>query len=218
MLRWMLRVDSWFDVASLENMEEDHNFLFLKKNLVKIFFWLLIFFFFEIFGNLEFFKGIENFDWWFFFLKQSKKYESNAPSPKPFLKILFLWKQPKKYEPNAPSPKAFWKFSLFFSSLFLFFLKYMEIFFFSHFKKNWKSFFFLKILSKDEIGLKVMTIYSWWFFFFFFGKPILRMRITLAGSWCGLLDKSLLNSYKKIISISNGFIHWNELEVLTQCP
>ena len=27
-----------------------------------------------------------------------------------------------------------------------------------------------------------------------------------------------LNSCKRIISISNGFIHWNELEVLTQCP
>ena len=27
-----------------------------------------------------------------------------------------------------------------------------------------------------------------------------------------------LNSCKKIISISNGFIHWNELEVLTPCP
>ena len=44
------------------------------------------------------------------------------------------------------------------------------------------------------------------------------MRITLAGSGCGLLDKSLLNSCKKIISISKGFIHRNELEVLTQCP
>ena len=55
-------------------------------------------------------------------------------------------------------------------------------------------------------------------FFFFFEKPILWMRTTLAGSWCRLLDKSLLNSYKKIISISNEFFHWNELEVLTQCP
>ena len=38
-------------------------FLFLKKNLMKIFF-----FFFE-FGKLEFFKGIENFG---FFLKELK--------------------------------------------------------------------------------------------------------------------------------------------------
>ena len=54
-------------------MEEDHSFLFLKKNLMKIFF------FFEKFGNLEFFHGIENFD--FFFLKQPKKYEPNVSSP-----------------------------------------------------------------------------------------------------------------------------------------
>ena len=59
-------------------MEEDHSFLFLKKNLMKSFFFffnlqkfnflkelkILIgeFFFFEKFGNLEFFQGIENFD------------------------------------------------------------------------------------------------------------------------------------------------------------
>ena len=55
------------------------------------------------------------------------------------------------------------------------------------------------------------------FFFFFFEKLIIWMR-TLAGSWCGLLDKSLLNFCKKIISINNGFFHWNELEILTQCP
>ena len=36
----MLRVDNWLDVAPLENMEEDHSFLFLKKNLMKIFFFL----------------------------------------------------------------------------------------------------------------------------------------------------------------------------------
>ena len=50
-------------------MEEDHSFLILKKNLMKIFF----FFFFE-FGKLEFFEGIENFEnffsfFSFFFLK-----------------------------------------------------------------------------------------------------------------------------------------------------
>ena len=39
-------------------MEEDHSFVFLKKNLMKIFFE---------FRKLEFFEGIENFD--FFFLK-----------------------------------------------------------------------------------------------------------------------------------------------------
>ena len=34
-----------FNVASLENMEKDHSFLFLKKNLMKIFFFFG--------GNLE---------------------------------------------------------------------------------------------------------------------------------------------------------------------
>ena len=60
-------------------MEEDHSFLFLKKNLMKIFFfegignfdwWIFLkelkilideFFFFIFFGNHEFFEGIENF-------------------------------------------------------------------------------------------------------------------------------------------------------------
>ena len=54
----MLRVDNWLDVAPLENMEEDYSFLFLKKNLMKIFF------FFE-FEKLEFFEGIENFEFFF---------------------------------------------------------------------------------------------------------------------------------------------------------
>ena len=35
----MLRVDSWLDVAPLENMEEDQSFMFLKKNLMNIFFF-----------------------------------------------------------------------------------------------------------------------------------------------------------------------------------
>ena len=178
----------------------------------------------------------------------------------------FFLKQPKKYEPNAPSPKAFFEnFLLFFFLKILeilnffmelkfliddFFLKNLEIlnffkelkiliFFFLEINLRSTSlmplvprpflkilsFFFLKICSlskksekdEDDDGVKVMKIiYSWWFFFL--EIPILWMRITLAGSWCGLLDKSLLNSCKKIISISNGFIHWNELEVLTQCP
>ena len=147
MLWWMLRVDSWLDVASLENVENNHSFLFSKKSLMKIFFGLLNFFVFsKNFGNPEFFEGIENFDWCFFFLFFLSNRRSTSPMPlvlRPFIEIFFL---------------------------------------------------------------------------FFFEKPILWMRITLAGSWCGLLDKSLLNSCKKIISISNGFIHWNELEVLTQCP
>ena len=130
MLWWMLRVDNWLDVAPLENMEEDHSFLFLKRNLMKIFFfffekfgkswifwrnwkfWLMIFF--ENFGNLEFFQGIENFDWCFFFFLRNLEILNFFKE----LKILidfFFWKQPKKYEPNAPSPKVFFEnFLLFF--------------------------------------------------------------------------------------------------------
>ena len=58
----MLRVDNWLDVAPLENMEEDHSFLFSKKNLMKIFFFLNL-------KNLNIFEGIENFDFFFFFEK-----------------------------------------------------------------------------------------------------------------------------------------------------
>ena len=75
MLRWMLRVDNWLDVASLENVEEGHSFLFLKKNLMKIFFFL------KNFEILNFFKELKILN---FFWKKPKKYESNAPSPKAF--------------------------------------------------------------------------------------------------------------------------------------
>ena len=83
MLRRMLRVDNWPDVASLENVEEDHSFLFLKKNLMNFFFFFflnlenlnfskelrILNFFLEKFGNLEFLKEFEKkFDWWIFFL------------------------------------------------------------------------------------------------------------------------------------------------------
>ena len=73
--------------------------------------FLLFFFFFGNFGNLEFFQGIENFDWWFFlknletlnFFKELKIliffffFERNLRStslmplvPRPFLKIAFF--------------------------------------------------------------------------------------------------------------------------------
>ena len=71
----MLRVDNWLDVAPLENMEEDHSFLFLKENLMKIFFFFLnlknlniskelkffIFYFFEKLRNLDLLKEFGNF-------------------------------------------------------------------------------------------------------------------------------------------------------------
>ena len=122
-----------------------------------------------------------------------------------------FWEQPKKYEPNAPSPKAFFENFLFFwKDLeridFFFFLKYEDLFIIKKWRRwRWRW-------SKSDEDLFMMI------FFFFFEKPIIWMRITLARSWCGLPDKSLLKSCKMIISISNGFIHWNELEVLTQCP
>ena len=73
----MLRVDNWLDVAPLENMEEDHSFLFLKKNLMKFFFFflnlnlknlnfskelkILNFFFSKKFRNLDLLKEFGNF-------------------------------------------------------------------------------------------------------------------------------------------------------------
>ena len=61
----MLRVDNWLDVAPLENMEEDHSFLFLKKNLMKI----LFFFFFLNSKNLNFSKELKILNFFFFFGK-----------------------------------------------------------------------------------------------------------------------------------------------------
>ena len=55
---------------------------------------LIDFFFFEKFRNLEFFQGIENFDWrFFFFLKQPKKYEPNALSPKALFEFFFFFEK-----------------------------------------------------------------------------------------------------------------------------
>ena len=146
MLRWMLRVDSWLDVASLENVEEDHSFFFffLKKNLMKIFFFLN----FE-FWKLEFFEGIEIFDFFFFFWKIWKSWIFSR-NWKFWLMIFFFffWKQPKKYEPNAPSPKAFFENFLLFLFLFLFL-------FFIFFENFGNLEFFHGI-----------EIFDWWFFFF----------------------------------------------------
>ena len=75
----MLRVDSWLDVASLENVEEDHSVLFLKKNLMKIFFWK--FWKFWIFSR--------NWKFWLMFFFEINL-RSTSPMPlvlRPFLKI-----------------------------------------------------------------------------------------------------------------------------------
>ena len=53
-------MDSRLDVASLENVEEDHNFLFLKKNLMKSFFFFL--------ENLNFSKELKILDFFYFFI------------------------------------------------------------------------------------------------------------------------------------------------------
>ena len=88
-----------------------------------------------------------------------------------------MGKQPKKYEPNAPSPKA-----LFENFLFFFFWN-MKICSLSKSEEDEDE-------DEDENGVKVMKILFMMIFFFFFEKPIRWMRITLARSWCGLLDKS----------------------------
>ena len=146
--------------------------------------------------NLEILNFFKELKIWIFFFEESWIFSSN-------------WKFWIFFERNLGStslmplvPRPFLKVLSFFFFCF-------EIWRFVHYQKSEED--------EDEDGVKVMKIYSWWFFFLK-KKPILRMRITLVGSWCGLLDKSLLNSCKKIISISNEFIHWNELEVLTQFP
>ena len=188
-------------------MKEDDSFLFLKKNLMKIFFFLNL-------KNLNISKELKILIFFFWKIWKSWIFSRNW---KFWLIFFFFWKIKKSW-----SFEGIWKFLLKICSLEIFPLEYG----FGDFSfEKWRIFllkmeiFFLWSQSEeDEDGLEMMKIYSWWFFFFFFEKPILWMRITLVGSWCGLLDKSLLNFYKKIISISNGFIHWNELEVLTQCP
>ena len=81
------------------------------------------------------------------------------------------------------------------------------------------DFFLWSQSEEDEDGDEDLFMrQEWWWFFFKYKKRRLWMRITLAGSWCEVLYKFLLSSCKKIISISNEFFHWNELEVLIQCP
>ena len=109
MLRWILRVDSWLDVASLENVEEDHSFLFLKKNLMKIFFfwisktwifrrnwkfWIFFFFFWKNLEILNFWTNLKKFDWWNFFFFFESGLRSTSPMPlacKPFFFSFFLF-------------------------------------------------------------------------------------------------------------------------------
>ena len=117
MLWRMLGVDSWLDVASLENVEEDHSFLFLKKSLMKIFF------FFLNFWKPEFFEGLENFD--FFFLWKIWKSWIFSRNWKFWLMIFFFF------------------FSFFFEKFgILNFWRNWKFWLMNFFRKIWKSWIF----------------------------------------------------------------------------
>ena len=129
MLRRMLGVDSWLDVASLENVEEDHSFLFLKKNLTKIFF------FFE-FWKLEFFEGIENFE---FFFEKFGNLEILKEFEKIWLMKFFFFESGLRITSPMPLvPRHFFKISFFFFFFFFF----------------WKTY----PLNENNFGWKLMQI------------------------------------------------------------
>ena len=147
MLRRMLRVDNWLDVAPLENMEEDHSFLFLKKNLMKIFFLN--------FENLNFSKELKILN--FFFWKFWKSWIFEGIWKNLIDEIFFCFgKWPKKYEPNALSPKAIFEF--------FFFEKFGSLEFFHGIENFWLIFFFflknLEILNFFK-ELKILNFFFW---------------------------------------------------------
>ena len=122
--------------------------------------WRFFFFFLNL-EILNFFKEFENFDWWFFFfLKQPKKYELNAPSPKAFFFFWKIWKS--------------WIFSWNWNFwLMIFFEKFRNLEFF---RRNWKFwlmiFFFLKQPKKYEPNAPSPKTFfeNFLLFFFFFWK------------------------------------------------
>ena len=145
----MLRVDNWLDVASLENMEEDHSFMLLKKNLMKIFF----FFFLNILEILNIFKELKIFIDDFFF-----SFESNLRSMSPSSPKAFFWKFPSSFSFLF----FFWK-DLERIVFFFFFLKYEDLFIIKKWRRwRWRW-------SKSDEDLFMMI-------FFFFEKPILWMN------------------------------------------
>ena len=139
---------------------------------------------------------------WFFFWKIWKSWIFSR-NWKFWLMIFFFESNLRSTSPMPLVPRPFLKISLFFfwkdlERIDFVFLKYEDLFIIKKWRRwRWRW-------SKSDEDLFMMI-----FVFFFVEKPILWMRITLARSWCGLPDKSLLNSCKMIISISNGFIHWN---------
>ena len=152
MLWWMLWVHSWLDVAPLENMEEDHSFLFLKKNLMNIFF------FFLNLKNLNISKELKILIF-FFFLGKIKKSRSFEGIWKFLLKIFSLEIFPLEY--------GFGDFS--FKKWRIFLLK-MEIFFMITKWRRWRwtrndedlfmMIFFWKTypLNENNFGWKLMWI------------------------------------------------------------
>ena len=158
------------------------------------------FFFLKKFGNFEFFQGIENFDWFFFFWKIKKSWYFEGVW-KFLLNICSLEIFPLEY--------GFGDFSFEKWRIFLWKMKNFPF-------ENGNFFFLWSQSKKDEDGLEMMKIYSWWFFFWknlSFEWEQLWLEVNV-DCWIS----PWLNSCKKIIWISNGFIHWNELEVLTLCP
>ena len=78
--------------------------------------------------------------------------------------MIFFFGFESKLRSTSPMPLVLRLFEnslfSFLLSVFFFFLKDMEIFFFFPFFKKIENLFFLKILSDDEDGVKVMKIYS----------------------------------------------------------
>ena len=140
-------------------MEEDQSFLFLKKNLMKIFVFFLsclrstspmpliqrLFFLKKKkIRNLEFFKELKILiDEFFLKILEILNFSRNWKFWLMFIFIFFL-QATKKYEPNALSLKAFFEnFLLLLLFFFFFFLKDLERFFFFFWKFYLLSFFII---------------------------------------------------------------------------
>ena len=148
MIQRMLRVDNWLDVAPLANVEGDHSFLFMKKILMKIFFffgkiwksWIFFmelkiliddfFFFLKILEILNFFMELKFLiDDFFFFLKTLEIL--NFFKELKILNFFFYFERNLRSTSLMPLvPRPFFKIlSLFF------FLKYEDLFIIKKVKK-----------------------------------------------------------------------------------
>ena len=140
------------------NMEEDHSFLFLKKNLMKIFFFLnlknlniskelkiLIFFFLKNLEILNFFKELKILIDFFFFFWKIKKSWSFEGIWKFLLKICSLEIFLLEY---GFGDFSFEKWRIFLLKMEIFFLNYYYFFF------GWKNYH----LNENNFGWKLMWI------------------------------------------------------------